>query len=107
MKKLHSAVLSLVIALPILAGCAAYAIAPTTGFLYTDVKAPYLATSNSGATKTGTAVCTSILGLVATGDASIETAMRNGGITKVSYADYHSTGILGIYATFTVTVYGE
>jgi hypothetical protein len=107
MKKFRGAVVALLIALPILAGCAAYTMSPATGFLYTDVKGPYMATSNSGGAKVGTAICTSILGLVATGDASIETAMKNGGITKVSHVDYHSTGILGIYATFTVTVYGE
>ena len=91
----------------LLAGCAAMAVSPTSGFLYTDVKAPLTATSNSGSSKVGTAVCTSILGLVSTGDASIQTAMKNGGITKIQHVDYHSTSILGIYATFTVTVYGE
>lgn len=87
-------------------GCA-YALAPVTGFVYSDVKGPMSATSNSGFSKVGTAEATSILGWVATGDASIQTAMRNGGITKIHHVDYYSRSILGVYAVFTVTVYGE
>jgi hypothetical protein len=52
------------------------------------------ATSNSGSSKMGSVECASILGLFATGDASIETAMKNGGITKIHHIDYHSTGII-------------
>jgi hypothetical protein len=90
-----------------ISGCAAYAVAPVSGMLYTDVKAGMGATSNSGSSKMGSAECASILGLFATGDASIETAMKNGGITKIHHIDYHSTGILGLYAKHIVTVYGE
>jgi hypothetical protein len=107
MKTLCALGLVLSLSLPLIAGCAAYAVAPVTGFVYTDVKGPMTATSNPGGEKVGTAICTSILGLVAQGDASIETAARNGGITKIHHVDYHSTSILGIYATFTTTVYGE
>jgi len=91
----------------LLSGCAAYALSPLTGVIYTDVKAPVTATSNSGGVKVGQATATSILGLVATGDASIQAAMQEGGITKVDHVDYHTTSILGIYATYTVTVYGQ
>jgi len=34
-------------------------------------------------------------------------AARNGGLSKVYYADYTHTNILGIYSTFTVRAYGE
>lgn len=37
--------------------------------------------------KTGEATATNILGLVETGDASIEAAAKNGGITKIQYVD--------------------
>jgi hypothetical protein len=43
----------------------------------------------------------------ATGDSSIKTAADNGGITKISHVDYHTTSVLGIYAKTTVTVYGD
>ncbi|NCC72224.1 MAG: hypothetical protein EOM06_02415 [Sphingobacteriia bacterium] len=90
-----------------LASCGAYVSAPVMGFLYTDVKAPLTATSNSVSTKVGTAKATSILGWVATGDASIEAAAKSAGITKIHHVDYHSNAILGIVASFTVYVYGE
>ncbi|MDD2523711.1 MAG: TRL-like family protein [Endomicrobiia bacterium] len=80
---------------------------PLMGVIYTDVKAPEAVTSNVGKSKVGTAVATSILGLVAQGDASIDAAARSAGITRIHHVDYHSTSILGIYSTFTVTVYGE
>ena len=83
------------------------AVAPVTGFWYTEVKAPGTATSNPSYSKVGTATCTSLLGLVATGDASIETAAKSAGITKIHHVDYQSKSILGIYAEFTVVVYGE
>lgn len=90
-----------------LSGCAAYSVSPVTGFLYTDVKGPAGATSNDGSSKMGIAKAQSILGLVATGDASIELAMKNGGITKIHHVDYQSKSVLGIWAEFTVIVYGE
>ncbi|MFC1713484.1 TRL-like family protein [Candidatus Poribacteria bacterium] len=91
----------------VLAGCGAYATAPVTGFAYTEVKGPGMATSNPISSKVGTATCTSILGLIAQGDASIETAAKSAGITKIHHVDYQSKSILGLYAEFTVVVYGE
>ncbi len=81
--------------------------APLSGVIYTNVHAPIAATSNANATKTGTAKAKSILGIVATGDASINTAARNGGITKIHHVDEHSYNVLGILARYEVTVYGE
>lgn len=90
-------------------GCAASAKAPVTGFLYTDVTAP-VATSIDNSVKplkSGTAFAQSILGWIAIGDASVRTAARNGGITKIHYVEQHTQSVLGIVATYTVTVYGE
>jgi hypothetical protein len=55
----------------------------------------------------GTSVATSILGLIATGDASIEAAAKAGGISKIHHVDYQAMSILGLYSTFTTVVYGE
>ncbi len=107
MKSQGTSLLAAVLVLLLFSGCAAFAVAPVSGFLYTDVQAPLTATSNSGASKVGEAKCSSILGLVAQGDCSIDAAAKNGGITRVQHVDYKSTNILGIYATFTVFVYGE
>lgn len=57
--------------------------------------------------KTGAATATSILGIVATGDASIEAAAKNGGITRIHHVDHHSRNIFGFYSEFTTIVYGE
>jgi hypothetical protein len=98
--------LALILIAGFMSSCA-FTAAPLVGVLYTDVKAPLAVTSNTGSTKVGTAKATSILGIVATGDASIEAAARSAGIAKIHHVDYQATSILGIYATYTVMVYGE
>lgn len=94
---------------PLVSGCAATARSPVTGGLYTNVDAPVTATSNvaEGEYKVGEASATSVLGLVATGDASIQAAMENGGITEIYHVDYETQSILGLYAEYTVMVYGQ
>jgi TRL-like protein family len=88
-----------------LAGCATpYPV----GGLYTDVKLPVNTPNNSGgSSKIGTAECSSILAMVATGDCSVETAKKNGGITQVSNVDWEAKNILGIFGTYKVKVYGN
>ena len=39
--------------------------------------------------------------------ASIQAAMKNGGIKKIHHVDYEVKHFLGIYAEFTTVVYGE
>jgi len=98
--------LSVMAVAALLTGCAtSYPI----GSLYTEVALPQSATSNTASTKqkVGVSTCTSVLGLVATGDASIEAAMRNGGITKVHHVDWSARNILGLYGEYKTTVYGE
>ena len=78
------------------------------GSIYTNISLPVTATANNGsATKVGISQSTSIFGAVAIGDASIEAAKKNGGITKVHHVDYGVKNILGIFGTYTTTVYGE
>jgi len=106
MSRLSKLIAIFVIAV-VFTGCAAMSTTPVTGFIYTDVKAPITATSNNGASKEGRASAQSILGLIATGDASIQAAAKSAGITRIHSVDYHSTNILGIVATYTVIVRGE
>ena len=80
---------------------------PLNGSLYTSVKAPVAVTSNSGSTKVGTSSATSVLGIVATGDASIDAAAKSAGITKIHHVDEEGMSILGLFAKYTVYVYGE
>lgn len=78
------------------------------GALYTGIKSPVAVGSGDlSYTKIGTATSTSFLGLIATGDASIEAAKANGGIREVKFVDYKSENILGIVGTYTTTVYGD
>ena len=99
------ATITAVASLGVLGGCATpYPV----GMIYTAEKLPYHATSiGSRPHKVGTAECTSILSLIATGDCSIETAKRNGSITKVHHIDWDANNILGVYGKYKTVVYGE
>lgn len=91
-------------------GCAASAQSPVTGSLYADAQGPVAATANTTSPETprvGRASATSILGLLGTGDASIQAAMENGDISEIHYVDYKATNLLGLYAEYTVVVHGE
>jgi hypothetical protein len=101
-------VCSLAAGLVVLTGCVGPMgpVGSVGGLVYTDVSGPLGATSNAGGSKMGQASSTAII-CVATGDSSIKTAAANGGITKISHVDYHTTSVLGVYAKTTVTVYGE
>ncbi|HPI92205.1 MAG TPA: TRL-like family protein [Deltaproteobacteria bacterium] len=86
-----------------LSGCA---------LLYNDVKTPLPSLSvnadTQNRTSTGKASCASYVWLVALGDCSVETAMKNGNITKVHHVDSEFTSyFFGIYTKFTTVVYGE
>ena len=93
----------------LLSGCA---MAPTPvgmGGLYTSAKfgnGSYWQNDVSSH-KVGEASCSNVLGILVTGDASIQAAMENGGIKKVHHIDYKSSSIPGLFSTHTIIVYGE
>lgn len=91
----------------LLSGCS-IARTPISYSLYADVSANAAVTSNTvpADAKVGEASAMSVIGIT-TGDCSIAAAAKAGGITKISYVDYHSMGILGVYAKTTTKVYGE
>ena len=76
------------------------------GGIYTDVSGAFSATGNPGGSKMGQASSSGII-CVATGDSSIKAAEANGGLTKISHVDYHTTSVLGVYTKTTTTVYGD
>lgn len=80
---------------------------PVMGVIYTDVVSGNAVTSNALATKVGKSTASSILGIVATGDASYQTAAKNAGITKITHVDERNYTILGVYTTYETIVYGE
>jgi hypothetical protein len=108
MKKVLLGVMVVVVCAAFVCGCAT----PTpVGFFYTDVKIPVDVTSNQvgkpTVLKVGVSTCQSILGLVATGDASLDAAMKSAGIKTVYYVDWRAVNILGIIGNYTTIVYGE
>ena len=108
MKKVLS-VFAVIITASILTGCAT---SYPMGSLYTELRLPVVTTDNTikrnpGTLKVGEAECQSILGLVATGDASIDKAAASKNITKIYYVDWYAKNILGIIGNYKVIVYGE
>ena len=82
---------------------------PLLGGWYTSVTYPHASPLGEGVGmgKVGKSCATGILGVIATGDASIATAMHNGGITKVAIIDHKTLDILGFYAKYCTIVRGE
>ncbi len=99
--------LTLVGAVSVLTGCVGVQSPVGMGSIYTSVKAPVAATSNEACSKTGTASCVNVLGVVATGDASITAACKNAGITKIHHVDHQSFSVLGVYSKYSTIVKGE
>ena len=96
----------------LLAGCAGYyrsPVVPPLGFIYADFKAPMSSEVNGAkvGSKTGIAESKSILGLIAWGDCSINSAAKNGNIQTINHADYAYMNVLGVYQSFKTMVYGE
>jgi hypothetical protein len=80
--------------------------AAANGFLYSGYKSPgQVGAAADG--KTGEACISSILGVIATGDASIEAAKKAGGITQIAHIDHEQFGVLGVYATSCTVVHGQ
>jgi hypothetical protein len=63
--------------------------------------------ASAKSTKVGTATSQSYLAMIAVGDSSINTAAKNGGITKINHVDWQVKNMLGIIGEYTTTVYGE
>jgi hypothetical protein len=99
--------LLLIVSALIVSGCATSNRQPVTGLLYSDVKANENVTDNGVATKRGEACVESYLGAVATGDASLEAAKKNGGITQVSYVDNYTNGFFLVYEKYCLVVHGK
>lgn len=107
MKKIAMRLAIACVALAGLSSCAVMNTQAGMGWAYTDVQEPAAVTSNARGSKVGTSEATNILGLVAMGDASVQTAARNAGITKISHVDYKKTSVIGVYAKVITVVYGE
>jgi hypothetical protein len=83
---------------------------PPMGGLFSSYSAPMSTqfTGQSTPAKTGQASAESVLGLVAWGDCSLQTAAKNGGLATIDYCDYEYVNVvLGIYQKFTTKAHGN
>ena len=98
--------LAMVAVLALCGGCVGVG-GPISGAAVVIDKGPGQMVDNSvKATKVGKASAMGIV-VVALGDASLNAAARDGGISKVHHVDYEYFNILGVYAKSTTVVYGE
>lgn len=89
-----------------LSGCQIVA-SPMLGGIYNETKYGDVATDEAGASKEGKACGQSILGWVATGDASVSAAKAAGGITTVAVVDHSAKNILGVIGEWCTIVRGN
>ncbi len=88
-------------------GCLSAPFQPPGGVV-SVTKAPLSTEGNwDVGSKKGEASSFSVLGLYASGDCSIATAARNGGLKKIDHVDYAYVNVIGIWQKATVIVYGE
>ena len=114
-------VLVVVTSISFLTGCAAFVATLVMGGLYTNVTAPVTYDPGAQGTKyqvlgvvEGTSTATSILGIIATGDASVHSAYKNA-LNKNPNADdlvditvdYKGNSFLGLFASYTTIVRGK
>ena len=105
-----------VVAVVAMTGCATgiFPGGPTpAGIIYTNMTSPAqnLAVSTDPSakpTKTGKGTVVAILGLVSQGDAGIEAAMKDGGITRIQSVDHNiELYVFGILVKETTIVHGD
>ena len=101
-------VLPLLLAMMIIvSGCAFFSSPVGQGFIATNVRGPVAVTESEKGSKVGFASCVNVLGMIAAGNASIDAAMENGGITKVHHVDKRVFSILFFFVKYTTIVHGE
>ena len=89
-----------------LTGCMGVA-SPVAGWVFTDAKFGDEVENGAAATKMGKACAQSYLTMIGVGDASVEAAKANGGITQVAAVDHSAKNILGIFGEFCTIVKGS
>lgn len=106
-KRMMSLALMTVVTLVGLSSCATMSSQAGVGTIYMNTKMSEHVTSNPLGSKVGTASASNVLGLVVTGDASVETAAKSAGIRKISHVDCKKKNVLGLFGSYKVFVYGE
>ena len=100
--------LALALGFGLSAGGCAMVSSPVNEAIFTSVEWGTQVPEDTVGSKTGTASCTSLFGLFATGDASVQAAAADGNITLLKHADQRILAILGlVYYRQTTVVYGD
>lgn len=85
--------------------------AQAMGLFYTNATYPVTATGTKvkdlSTLKKGSASANNILFCVEFGDASIDKAVKNAGIKKISYVDIQQKSVFIFWSKTTINVYGE
>ncbi|KWT76856.1 TRL-like family protein [Candidatus Magnetominusculus xianensis] len=89
-----------------LAGCGFVADGPL-GWVYTDTTMPVSMGTAQNGTKAGRGCIHSFFGAISIGNASIETAMKDGGIKTVYTVNKENLSIFGTYTRQCTLVAGE
>ncbi len=87
-------------------GCATTK-APLSGLAYSDMQFAGDVTGNTAGGKLGEACASSYFGLVALGDATIESARKSGGINSVTSVDFVTQNYGPFYYKFCTLVRGK
>jgi len=87
-------------------GCGFVADGPF-GWAYTNTKTPITVGAAAGGEKMGRACVRSYFGMVTVGDASIETAMKEAGITDIHTVNEDNFSIFGTYTRQCTEVSGS
>lgn len=93
----------------LVAGCSSWPRAGNNGAFYTKVSSPvaFFPNESSEPLRYGQACSSSVLGLYAAGDTTIETAIENGSISEVvSIEEHFKHVLLGAYAQYCTVVGG-
>lgn len=88
----------------IVTGCAT---AQPVGIIYSSTANGVSANNNTYSDKVGKSCATSILSIVAIGDANVNDAKGDGGITRVATVDNTAFNVLGVYGHYCTIVTGE
>jgi hypothetical protein len=77
------------------------------GIVYAGYKMGGYVGTGTGGAKTGTACAKSVLAIASWGDASLEKAKQEGGITTITDVDHTIFNVLGIYGKTCTIVRGD
>lgn len=77
------------------------------GYMYTETETPIALGSADAGEKAGEACVKSFFGMIAVGDASIETAKKNGGISEIYTINRSNFSVLGMYSKQCTIVRGK